>query len=143
MRQADGWPGAIRMRDELATILRLVAEGKLSADEAAPIIEALSLSPSRGSAAGGHGHPDHAAQHAIHDEARGTRRRVRIQVSERGRRVVDLRIPLAFAAVAARAVPGIPDSYASLIERAVEGETPGTIVDTEDENGDGVLITLE
>jgi hypothetical protein len=57
--------------------------------------------------------------------------------------VVDLRIPLAFAAVAARAVPGIPDSYASLIERAVEGETAGTIVDTEDENGDGVLITLE
>jgi len=29
------------MGDELATVLRLVAEGKLSADEAAPIIEAL------------------------------------------------------------------------------------------------------
>jgi hypothetical protein len=134
------------MRDELATILRLVAEGKLSADEAAPIIEALSLPPRRGPAAGGHDHADHGghtAEHALHGEGRGARRRVRIQVSERGRRVVDLRIPLAFAAVAARAVPGIPDSYASLIERAVEGETVGTIVDTEDENGDGVLITLE
>ena len=128
------------MRDELATILRLVAEGKLSAEEAAPIIEALSLPP-RG--AGGHpAHEDHAARHGLHGEGRA-RRRVRIQVSERGRRVVDLRIPLAFAAVAARAVPGIPDSYASLIERAVEGETLGTIVDAEDENGDGVLITLE
>ena len=71
------------------------------------------------------------------------RRRIRIQVNERGRRVVDLRVPLAFAAVAARAVPGIPDKYASLIEQAVASETLGSIVDTEDENGDGVLITLE
>lgn len=123
------------MRDELETILRLVAEGKLSAEEAAPIIEALSLPPARS-------HEDHAAAHSLHGEAT-TRRRIRIQVSERGRRVVDLRIPVAFAAVAARGIPGIPDSYASLIERAVQGETTGTIVDTEDENGDGVLISLE
>lgn len=128
------------MRDELATILRLVAEGKLSAEEAAPIIEALSLQPAGGGR--GHVHEGHGASHGLHGEGR-VARRVRIQVSERGRRVVDLRIPLAFAAVAARAVPGIPDSYASLIERAVQEETVGAIVDTEDENGDGVLITLE
>ncbi|HEX6138955.1 MAG TPA: hypothetical protein VF013_00650 [Candidatus Limnocylindria bacterium] len=128
------------MRDELETILRLVAEGKLSAAEAAPIIEALSLPPAR--SAGHPPHEDHAAAHGLHGEA-ATRRRIRIQVSERGRRVVDLRIPVAFAAIAARGIPGIPDSYATLIERAVQGETPGTIVDTEDENGDGVLISLE
>jgi hypothetical protein len=68
---------------------------------------------------------------------------VRIQVSEGGRRVVDVRVPFAFAAVAARMVPGIPDSYATLIEQAVDSETIGTIVDAEDENGDGVLISLE
>ena len=118
------------MRDELATILRLVAEGKLSADEAAPIIEALS-GPSRGTRAG------------EDDAGRPAGRRVRIQVSEHGRRVVDLRVPLTFAAVAARMVPGIPNSYASMIEQAVESETSGTIVDTEDDNGDGVLITVE
>lgn len=127
------------MRDELATILRLVAEGKLSAEEAAPIIEALSLPP-RGDAH--EAHDAHAARHGLHGEGM-PRRRIRIQVNERGRRVVDLRVPLAFAAVAARAVPGIPDKYASLIEQAVESETLGAIVDTEDENGDGVLITLE
>lgn len=125
------------MRDELATILRLVAEGKLSADEAAPIIEALSTPRAAADASA------HAAHHADHAEPGRTRRRVRIQVNERGRRVVDLRVPLAFAAVAARMVPGIPDSYATLIEQAVEGETVGTIVDAEDENGDGVLISLE
>ena len=126
------------MRDELATILRLVAEGKLTADEAAPIIEALSLPPR----ATGEGHDAHAARHGMHGEG-APRRRIRIQVNERGRRVVDLRVPLAFAAVAARAVPGIPDKYASLIEQAVASETLGSIVDTEDENGDGVLIPLE
>jgi hypothetical protein len=129
------------MRDELATILRLVAEGKLSADEAAPIIEALSVPAARASGARA-AHEEHEARHAMHGEG-APRRRIRIQVNERGRRVVDLRVPLAFAAVAARAVPGIPDRYASLIEQAVESDTLGAIVDTEDENGDGVLITLE
>lgn len=125
------------MREELATILRLVAEGTLTADEAAPIIEALSLPRPAGE-----GHEAHAARHGVGDDG-GARRRIRIQVNERGRRVVDLRVPLAFAAVAARAVPGIPDRYAALIEQAVASETIGAIVDTEDENGDGVLITLE
>jgi hypothetical protein len=118
------------MGDELTTVLRLVAEGKLSADEAAPIIEAL----------GRHSPPRPPEPPA--GKARG--RRVRIQVTERGRRVVDVRVPLAFAAMAARMVPGIPDSYAALIERAVEDDMVGPIVDlAEDDDGDGVLITVE
>ncbi|HEX2194028.1 MAG TPA: hypothetical protein VHK63_03595 [Candidatus Limnocylindria bacterium] len=126
------------MREELETILRLVADGKLSADEAAPIIEALSAPRRR---------PEHmpgatGEQGEGHDHAH-QRRRVRIQVNERGRRVVDLRVPLAFAAAASRMVPGIPDSYANLIERAVDSDTLGTIVDVEDESGDGVVISLE
>lgn len=136
------------MRDELATILRLVAEGKLSADEAAPIIEALSL-PRTGPRTGARPahavhavHAVHAARHGAHGED-APRRRIRIQVNERGRRVVDVRVPLAFAAVAARSIPGIPDRYASLIEEAVDSESVGVIVDTEDDNGDGVLISLE
>lgn len=124
------------MRDELATVLRLVSEGKLSAEEAAPIIEALGRhrvpppetpTPPTGSVPG-----------------KGRGRRVRIQVTERGRHVVDVRVPLAFAAMAARMVPGIPDSYAAMIEQAVETNTIGPIVDlAEDEDGDGVLISIE
>jgi len=130
------------MRDELATVLRLVAEGKLSPDEAAPIIEALSGSrPQAGGAKAAAASGDGSDSVARRDAGRG--RRVRIQVKERGRRVVDVRVPLSFAAVAARMVPGIPDSYAALIEQAVESDTIGPIVDAEDENGDGVLITLE
>jgi hypothetical protein len=134
------------MRDELATVLRLVAEGKLSPDEAAPIIEALTAPAKRATAPGAVPHPSTAGRAAGSEprsggESRG--RRVRIQVKERGRRVVDVRVPLSFAAVAARMVPGIPDSYAALIEQAVETDTIGPIVDAEDENGDGVLITME
>ena len=124
------------MSDELTTILRLVSEGKLSAEEAAPIIEALGRqAPPR---------PPEPPSGSGTIPGKGRGRRVRIQVTERGRRVVDVRIPLAFAAMAARMVPGIPDSYAALIERAVESDTVGPIVDlAEDEDGDAVLITIE
>jgi SHOCT-like domain len=129
------------MRDELATILRLVSEGTLSADEAAPIIEALTRS------AGAHGRASEpsVASAATSESGRGPNRgrKVRIQVSERGHKVVDVRIPLAFAAMAARMVPGLPDRYASLIEQAVNTDTIGPIVDTEDEDGDAVLISVE
>jgi hypothetical protein len=126
------------MSEELNTVLRLVAEGKLSPEEAAPIIDALTAAarPPR---------PPRPEREPREERGpRGERgRRVRIQVSERGRRVVDVRVPLAFAAMAARMVPGIPDSYTALIEQAVQSETTGTIVDAEDEDGDGVLISME
>jgi hypothetical protein len=70
-------------------------------------------------------------------------RRVRIRVSEHGRKVVDVRVPLAFAAAAARMVPGIPESYAALIEQAVSADAIGPIVDAESDDGDGVLISVE
>jgi len=129
------------MGDEVATVLRLVADGKLSAEEAAPIIEALgrrgpppppeppSAFPFAGAGSG---------------KGPGRGRRIRIQVNERGRKVVDVRIPLAFAAMAARMVPGIPERYAELIKEAVESDTVGPIVDvSEDEDGDSVLISIE
>ena len=116
-----------------------MSEGKLTAEEAAPIIEALGRS---GAPRAGQAEASSAAAHS--GPGRGTRgRRVRIQVSERNRRVVDIRVPLTFAAMAARMIPGIPDSYAVLIERAVEGDQVGPIVDAEDEDGDAVLISIE
>jgi len=126
--------------DELATVLRLVSEGKLSAEEAAPIIEALGRSGAQRAAQSAP-----ASASAAPAQGRGATRgrRVRIQVSEHGRRVVDVRVPLAFAAMAARMVPGIPDSYAALIEQAVDTDMVGPIVDAEDEDGDAVLISVE
>lgn len=127
------------MGEELATVLRLVSEGKLSPEEAAPIIEALSRpAPPR---------PPEPSEHPFASagpaKGKGRGRRIRIQVSERGRKVVDVRVPLAFAAMAARMVPGLPDHYSTLIEQAVESDIVGPIVDTQDEDGDSVLISVE
>lgn len=131
------------MGDEITTVLRLVSEGKLSPEEAAPIIEALGRPAATPSGA----HPPRpvagTASGAAGTSGPSKGRRVRIQVNERGRRVVDVRVPLAFAAIAARMVPGIPDRYATLIEQAVETDQVGPIVDAEDEDGDSVLISVE
>ena len=128
------------MSDEIATVLRLVSEGKLTAEEAAPIIEALSRpTPPR---AADSATASTSGGGATKGASRG--RRVRIQVTERGRRVVDVRVPLAFAAMAAKMVPGIPESYATLIKQAVETDQVGPIVDiAEDDDGDAVLISIE
>lgn len=128
------------MSDEITTVLRLVSEGKLSPEEAAPIVEAL------GRPAAPPLPPDAPAfpfpgPGSPPGPARG--RRVRIQVTDNGRKVVDVRVPLAFAAMAARTVPGIPDSYAALIEHAVDTDQVGPIVDAEDEDGNAVLISVE
>jgi hypothetical protein len=125
--------------DELATVLRLVSEGKLTPEEAAPIIDALTRpAVPRAEMPGPSTVPGP-------NFARGATkgRRIRIQVSEHGRRVVDVRVPLAFAAVAAKMVPGIPESYQALIRQAVETDQIGPIVDAEDEDGDAVLISVE
>jgi SHOCT-like protein len=129
------------MGDELATVLRLVSEGKLSAEEAAPIIAALNRphAPQPPQPPG-----EHPFAGAAATKPSGRGRRIRIQVNERGGKVVDVRIPLAFAAMAARVIPGIPERYADLIREAVESDTVGPIVDvSEDEDGDSVLISIE
>ena len=128
------------MGEELATVLRLVREGKLTPEEAAPIIEALTrpVAPPPVRAPGPSTTPGPGFTKGT---TRG--RRVRIQVSEHGRRVVDVRVPLAFAAMAAKMVPGIPESYQTLIRQAVETDQIGPIVDAEDEDGDAVTISIE
>ena len=134
------------MSDELATVLRLVSEGKLSAEEAAPIIAALNRprAPQAPPTPQTPEPPEHPFAGASSSRGGGRNRRIRIQVNERGGKVVDVRIPLAFAAMAARMIPGIPERYADLIKQAVESDTTGPIVDvSEDEDGDSVLISIE
>jgi hypothetical protein len=131
------------MSDELATVLRLVSEGKLSAEEAAPIIAALNR-PRAPQPPQPPEPPEHPFAAAAAARGGGRNRRIRIQVNERGGKVVDVRIPLAFAAMAARMIPGIPERYADLIKQAVESDAVGPIVDvSEDEDGDSVLISIE
>ena len=135
------------MRDELATVLRLVADGTLSPDEAAPLIEALSHAPGGSTRSGLQ--PDRLLERGPQPPpspppvGRSDPRQVRIRVMERGRQVVNLRIPLAFADTALRMVPGLSEEQGNRIRAAIAGRTLGTILDVEDEDGDGVLISME
>ena len=165
------------MPDELETILRLVADGRLTPEEAAPIIDALTRA-SGGRGPGGHADeadPFHdgfddglerrlhrtvekANRHAARASARAdaiadrlTRdmgnvraRHLKIRVTERGRQVVNLRIPIAFVDAALGFVPGLGGDQADRIRDAVRAGTVGPIIDVEDADGEGgVLISVE
>jgi len=132
------------MRDELAIVLRLVAEGRITPAEAAPLIEALSGAPRRApSGPGPEADPERGSFPPPPPVPGSDPRRLRIRVKERGRQVVNLQIPLAFADTALRMVPGLSDEQGSRIRAAIATRTAGTILDVEDEDGDGVLITTE
>ncbi len=139
------------MRDELSTILRLVSDGTLSPEEAAPIIEALSRAPGGSTPSGLQpgDHPERGPQdepggsNPVGTGTAGEGRQMRIRVLEHGRQVVNLRIPIAFADMALRMVPGITSDRGEQIRQAIRAHVTGPIVDVEDEDGDGVLITVE
>jgi polyhydroxyalkanoate synthesis regulator phasin len=173
------------MAEELETVLRLVAEGKLTPEEAAPIIEALT----RAEQPSHHDHFDPGFDHAFergfgHLDRLGERidrkvnrrieraqrrverrveaararvvdaadelgrvsrgRQLRIKVTERGRQVVNLRIPIGFVDTALTFVPGLGGDQAERIREAVRAGAIGPILDVEDPDGQGgVLISVE
>jgi hypothetical protein len=131
-------------------VLRLVAEGRLTADEAAPILDALSKSASSGSTGGGRsaGPGQGQAGSSGDDQARtgdaGDRPRfARIQVIEGGRRAVDLRVPVGLGRFALSKVPGLSGDQITEVQDALASGTRGPILDIQDADGDGVRIVLE
>jgi hypothetical protein len=136
------------MTEALERVLRLVAEGKLSADEAAPILEALEGKDRDRSKAGGRGRESFigvgAAEAADADGQSGRKPSyARVEVRERGRRVVDLRIPISLGRFALSRVPGLSTQQVADVEEAVTSGTHGPILDVQDADGDGVRIVLE
>ena len=139
------------MTDPLERVLKLVAEGRLTADEAAPILDALesrSKPPAwsgfaadappgtAGGTAGAGAGPNPGRD--------GDRPRwARIEVRESGRRVVDLRIPISLGRFALNRVPGLSKEQVAEVEEAVVSGARGPILDVEDTDGDGVRIVLE
>jgi hypothetical protein len=154
------------MPDPLDEVLRLVAEGRLSPDEAAPLVEALTAAREAaarardaGSAARDAGGAAAQAARAAADAARlgfafrrpdrpgaptppGPPRRLRVQVRDGGRTVVDLQLPGLLAELAGT-VPGIPETYVERIREALRTGLRGPIVDVVDEDGSGVTITVD
>ncbi|HEX6868664.1 MAG TPA: hypothetical protein VF119_07650 [Candidatus Limnocylindrales bacterium] len=132
------------MPDEaLESVLRLLAEGRLTAEEAGPIIDALDGRPSPG---GGSTAPRTGAA-AGSDATGGDRgdapgRILRVQVTELGRTVINLRIPLSLGRAAISQVPGISEATSDRIREAIEAGVKGSILEVDDA-GDGVRISIE
>jgi hypothetical protein len=144
------------MPDPLDDVLRLVAEGRLSPAEAAPIIEALAAARGAADAARAAGDATGAAAHDAGEAARAGRaappmppmpppgppRRLRVEVRDGGRTVVNLQLPGVLAALAG-AVPGIPAAYADRVREAIRTGLRGPIIDVTDDDGSGVTITID
>lgn len=130
------------MAGELEALLKLVADGRLTADEAAPILAALQEKArvdERTEAASRSGGTERR-RNAVRDALSG--RQIRVYVAEGGRPVINLTIPLAAAGFAIDAVPGLSDDHRSRIVEAIQNGMTGPILEVSD-HGDEVRITIE
>ena len=125
------------MPDPIEQILRLVSTGHLTPAEAAPILDALGM-----------GNPDDdapAADSGQDDSAESDRRAssIRVEVTDGGRKVVNLRIPISLGRLALDRIPGLSDSNADMVRQAIVSGRTGTLLFIDDDDGDGVRIALE
>lgn len=125
------------MSEALEQLLRLVAEGRLSPEEAAPLVAAIGDE-------GGQDDRGSGARPARFDASVGrSARNLHIEVRDHGRLAVNLRVPLALGHSAARMVPGLAPEYVQRIREALTAGIVGPILDLVDEGGDGVRISLD
>jgi SHOCT-like protein len=117
---------------DITKILSLVAEGKLTAEEADEILSAMASSEA-----------DIPPAPAAPPPQPAKTTHLRIQVSEGGRDVVNLRVPLNVAGWASNFLPGLSEQDSDRIRGAVSSGTSGTILDITDSDGSRVLITSE
>ncbi|MGZ6258772.1 MAG: SHOCT-like domain-containing protein [Candidatus Limnocylindrales bacterium] len=127
------------MTEALERVLRLVSDGRVSAEEAAPIIAALEDDGDAGAQQAAGAGTGAGASRAASRIAR----QVRIEVTERGRSVVNLRVPVALGQAVVAMVPGLSPENSSRLKDALTLGEAGPILDVLDEDGDGVRIVLE
>ena len=128
------------MSGELEALLRLVSEGKLTAEEAAPILAVLEeQARSAGSKSTAQAREESRPGKA---QAALAGRRIRIFVAENGRQVINLQIPLAAAGFAIDQVPGLSPDHRSRIVEAIQTGMTGPILEVSD-HGDEVRIVIE
>ncbi|HEY7023370.1 MAG TPA: hypothetical protein VH371_00235 [Candidatus Limnocylindrales bacterium] len=120
---------------DVEKILNLVAQGALTPEEADEILNALNASYEHEAAANSAPPP---ADQRTPDQPR----HLRIQVTERGRAVVNLRVPMNIAGWASAYLPGLSEENTDRIRSAINSGVRGPIIDIGD-GDDRVLITSE
>ncbi|HEX7497122.1 MAG TPA: hypothetical protein VF344_01460 [Candidatus Limnocylindrales bacterium] len=145
------------MSGELEIVLKMVAEGRITAAEAAPIVAALGELAGRDAGKSASGHVSSTAEPRIHDSAHSprpdgqrigsgrdspTERRIRVYVAENGHQVINIQIPFAAAGFAIDQVPGLSPDHRSRIVEAIKTGMTGPILEVSD-NGGEVRIVIE
>lgn len=136
-------PTRRRVADDAAleSVLRLVAEGRLTAEEAGPILDALEARAAGDPAAASRsGSARPAATSGATDDSPA--KALRIEIREAGRTVVNLRVPLSLGRAALNEVPGISEATGDRIREAIAAGVKGPILDVDD-GGDTVRVSLE
>jgi hypothetical protein len=143
--------------DPLDQVLRLVAEGRLTAEEAAPILAALDeQAPAQTATQPGTSWPEPPGGFGFDTPPGPTEwpgpttepgpgrpsSTLRIQVRDAGRNVVNLRLPLAVGRFALDRVPGLSNEQVDRVREAMRSGFRGPILDVDDD-GDGVRISIE
>ena len=133
--------------DPLESILRLVAEGRLTADEAAPILAALEGHGVGRPPSGGEPGGPRAGSFGAGSSEAGTGPSVvstlRIEVRDGSRSVLNLRLPIAAGRFALDRVPGLSGDQVDRVREALRSGQPGTILEVDEHTGNGVRIVLE
>ena len=141
------------MAEDLDAILRRVASGELTPEEAEPLVNAATavdgkraVDTEAGRAAGSDrtiGRPGEPPAATASTQSTGpVQRTVRLEVLENGRTVTTLRIPMSWASLA-NVVPGLSHLQADRIRDAIRSGSVGPILEVQDEDGDGVIISTE
>jgi hypothetical protein len=138
------------MSGELEALLRLVSEGKLTAEEAAPIVAALeekaradtTATAGERKAGPAESHPRDEARRSASAQDVMAGRRIRVFVAENGAPIINLQIPLAAAGFAIDQVPGLSPDHRSRIVEAIQSGLTGPILEVSD-HGDEVRIVIE
>ncbi len=136
------------MSDERLQILKMLEEGKITAEEAAKLLEALKAGETSDNGNG------NQVLEGVWEAPRRQARWMRIEVSERDGGRVHVKLPVAIVRAALRigggrlSISGFdsdelgPDLIAELEQALLDGET-GLIIDVDEEDGDHVKIFLE
>jgi len=131
---------------DVEKILRLVADGVLTPEEADEILSATAGEPRSSDTGAGFAPPQPPlppTPPAAPSSTQGPRH-LRIEVTEGGKRVVNLRVPMNVVGWAGSLLPGLSDEQTDRIRGALASGQSGPLIDiTDDEDGSRVLIVSE
>jgi hypothetical protein len=139
------------MPDAIEMVLQLVAQGRITPEEASLLLSALDETVGGHGPGASTGRSDGWTTSAGRATGAGagaqdrddSGRTVKVEVTEDGEVVVNLRLPAALGDLAMRRVPGLSENEATRIREALRRGLVGDILRVIDDGGNGVRISVE